>query len=97
MRRFLSDIFLRRLIKIILPREISPTPPIWIRTRMMILPINVHCVAVTTVTSPVTQTLVVAVNMASVKEVWYPGAVQNGSHRSNPPKIITPAKPRVII
>ena len=42
-------------------------------------------------------TLGFAVNMASVKDVWYPGAVQNGSHRSNPPKIITPAKPRVII
>ena len=96
-RRFFREIFLRRLIKIILARAISPMPPICIRHSMTIFPMWLHCVAITTVESPVTHTLVAAVKTASGKVTACPGALQNGSHKISPPTKITPAKPRAII
>ena len=96
-RRFLREIFLRKLIKIIFARAIRPMPPICIRHSMTIFPMLLHRVAITTVESPVTHTLVAAVKTASGKVTACPGALQNGSHKISPPTKITPAKPRAII
>ena len=97
MRRFLRDIFRRRLMNIMFASAISPIPPTCIRHNMTAFPIALHCVAITTVESPVTHTLVAAVKTASGKVTACPGALQNGSHKINPPTKITPAKPRAII
>ena len=43
-----------------------PIPPAWMSTRMMVCPIGVNAVAVSTTTSPVTQTALVEVNNASI-------------------------------
>jgi len=84
-------------MKMMLARAIRPIPPICISRRITSFPIKLQWVAVVTVTSPVTHTQVVAVNMASENEVVCPAAAQMGSHKISPPTKITPAKLRVII
>ena len=70
-----------------------PSPPSWISSRMTILPKSVQCPAVVTVTSPVTQTEVVAVNSAVKKPVSLPGTVANGSSNSAVPTAINSKNP----
>ena len=70
-----------------------PSPPIWIRARMMMCPNSDQCVAVVSTTSPVTQTEVVEVNSAVKKSVSSPGAVAAGIISSSAPTRIVARKP----
>ena len=57
-----------------------PKPPNWIRINITIFPNKVQCAKVSTTTSPVTQTDVVAVNIAVNRLVCSPGTVEKGNH-----------------
>lgn len=74
-----------------------PNPPTWMRQRITISPKVLQCAAVSTTTSPVTQTAEVDVNSAStsVAEPW-PSRAQ-GSASSPVPTMITAAKPSTTI
>ena len=78
----------KRIVKVITQR-----PPIWISIRMTNWPKKDQWEKVGTVTSPVTQTEVVAVNSASIKAVLVPPAEETGSIRRSAPQSMDTRKP----
>ena len=76
--------------------DIKPRPPIWMSRRMTHLPKSDQCTAVPTVTRPVTQVALVAVNSASIKGVARPLFAAQGSVSSSVPVRIMSAKPTAI-
>ena len=70
----------------------TPNPPSWMSARITTLPNRLQCTAVSTTTSPVTQTEVVAVNSAVSGPVCCPLAVEIGSHSSSVPTRIAERK-----
>ena len=58
----------------------------------MIFPSRLQCVAVVTTTNPVTHTLVVAVNNASINGVICPSAAENGIVSNTAPTKMAAAK-----
>ena len=78
-------------------RVITPRPPIWIITRITICPKRLQVEKVGSVTRPVTQVAVVAVNNASVYGMGIWSAELIGSANSRLPSMITLRKLRMII
>ena len=76
--------------------DIKPRPPIWMSRRITHLPKSDQCTAVLTVTRPVTQVALVAVNSASMKGVARPLFAAHGSMSSSAPARIMSAKPTAI-
>ena len=96
-RRFFREIFRRRLMNIIFASAISPIPPICIRHRITAFPMGLHWTAITSCGKS-RHTYAGCRCKNSIRKVTAcPGALQNGSHKINPPTKITPAKPRAII
>ena len=71
-------------------KVITPMPPICTNSRMMVWPTSVKAVETSNVANPVTQTDVVAMNRASMKEI--PAVVALGSISSPVPIKITQTK-----
>ena len=89
---------LRRKLSIMAVMKVTtPKPPIWISSRMTICPNTLQVETVGTVTRPVTQTEVVAVNRASTKETDAPLTVLKGSMRSSVPMTIAARKANMIV
>ena len=74
------------------PTATTPRPPIWIRIRMTSCPKKLQGAYVSTTTSPVTQTDVVAVKSAVRKSVMFPDALDMGSIKRIVPMIIAMRK-----
>ena len=64
-----------------------PSPPSWMSPRMTAWPNPLNAVAVSTTTSPVTQTAEVAVNSASMKEMRPPRALGGSQSKTAPPRM----------
>ena len=79
------------------PTEAIPRPPICINIAMTICPIAVKLSAVSTTTSPVTQTALVDVNNAFKKDKCTPFFKENGIINSTAPTRITALKPSAMI
>ena len=75
----------------------TPIPPIWMRQRITTCPNMVQPVAVSTTTSPVTQTADVEVNSASINGVQPPAFDAKGSASRSVPSKMTAKKPRMMI
>ena len=71
----------------------TPSPPIWIRIKMITWPKKDQCVAVSCTIKPVTQTAEVDVKSVWLNGVTLPSDAEMGSINSNAPKRITPKKP----
>ena len=87
-RLIISDIMTARLMK--------PSPPICISVSMTIWPNRLQCVAVSTVTSPVTQVALTAVKAASSGGVKVRETDEMGSIKSSAPSSIIMRKPIAI-
>jgi len=74
------EILLPAARRIKVEKVIIPSPPSWIRIKIIICPTGVKKVAVSWTTSPVTQTPEVAVKRASTKDIW-PFLVAKGRRR----------------
>ena len=75
---------------------IKPSPPIWMSSRIIACPKPDQCVAVPTVTRPVTQVAEVAVNSASRNAVGAPLRDETGRVSSSAPVRIMIRKPSAI-
>ena len=69
-----------------------PSAPNWIRTSTITCPAKLNSVAVSTTTRPVTQVALTAVKNPSRGSMVWPGALQSGKDRSNPPTRESPVK-----
>lgn len=74
-------------------KSMMPKPPSWISARITTLPKGLQKTAVSTTTSPVTQTAEVAVNRASIGGVQVPSLDEIGSMSSSVPAMITAPNP----
>ena len=97
MLRSKREIFLPESIAMKAATEITPRPPIWIRSRIMVCPAADQVRAVSFMTRPVTQTADAAVNSASENEDDVPLCEQTGSISRMAPARITPINPRMMI
>ena len=79
------------------PTEAIPKPPICMSAATIACPIAVKLSAVSTTTSPVTQTALVDVNNAFKKDKCTPFFKENGIINSTAPTRITALKPSAMI
>ena len=89
---FLPIATLKKVVKVI-----RPSPPIWISSKMTILPNIDHLMYVSNTIKPVTQVALVAVKRQSKKLVACPSLELMGSIRRSVPAKITMAKLMAII
>ena len=80
-----------------MPMDATPRPPICIKIAMTACPNRLNVSPVSTTTSPVTQTALVAVNSASSGPTCAPGCTANGSISSAAPSKISSAKPTAMM
>ena len=97
MLRCSSEILLPERVARNAATDTTPRPPIWIRIKITVCPNTDQCIAVSRMTSPVTQTAEVEVNSASSGAVQIRCFELTGSISSSVPIRMTPRKPDMMI
>jgi hypothetical protein len=86
-KRDRNEMDLPKAMTMTVENVIMPRPPSCIKVRIVSWPERVNCVPMSMTERPVTQTAEVAMNSASIIEIWLPSLIGNASNATVPDSI----------